>query len=184
MTGQYLSGVPTYLPIADSLGRPLDYREAPFQLITNRNMLQTKSRTIADYWLTDIQPENYVEMSTADAQKLGLKDGDEVWVLSTWNPEGQWDLGSGQTKPLRGKVRTTSRIRPGVVTFELGWGHFAYGASPQSIDGQIVVPDVRRGRGIHANSAMVVDPYLRSPLSDVVGGSAVFYDTRVYIVKA
>ncbi len=31
---------------------------------------------------------------------------------------------------------------------------------------------------------MVVDPYLRSPLSDVVGGSAVFYDTRVYIVKA
>ncbi|MGB9610038.1 MAG: molybdopterin dinucleotide binding domain-containing protein, partial [Bryobacteraceae bacterium] len=122
MTGQYLSGVPTYLPIADSLGRPLDYREAPFQLITNRNMLQTKSRTIANYWLTDIQPENYVEMSTLDAQKLGLKDGDEVWVLSTWNPKGQWDLGSGQTKPLRGKVRTTSRIRPGVVTFELGWG--------------------------------------------------------------
>ncbi|MEJ5367805.1 MAG: molybdopterin-dependent oxidoreductase [Bryobacteraceae bacterium] len=184
MTGKYLSGVATYLPIQDALGRPLDYRDAPFQLITNRNMLQTKSRTIADYWLTDIQPENFVEMSTLDAQKLGLKDGDEVYVLSAWNPDAQWDLGHGNTKPLRGKVRVTSRIRPGVVTFELGWGHFAYGASVQYIDGQAVWPDIRRGRGIHANAAMVVDPYLRSPLSDVVGGSAVFYDTRVYVVKA
>jgi anaerobic selenocysteine-containing dehydrogenase len=184
LTGKYLSGVPTYLPIQDALGRPLDYREAPFHLITNRNMLQTKSRTIADYWLTDIQPENSVELSTLDAQKLGLKDGDEVYVLSTWNPDAQWDLGHGNTKPLRGKVRVTSRIRPGVVTFELGWGHFAYGSSMQYIDGQPVLPDVRRGRGIHANAAMVVDPHLRSPLSDVVGGSAVFYDSRVYVVKA
>ncbi len=184
LTGKYLSGVPTYLPIQDALGRPLDYREAPFHLITNRNMLHTKSRTIADYWLTDIQPENFVEMSTLDAQKLGLKDGDEVFVLSAWNPDAQWDLGHGNTKPLRGKVRVTSRIRPGVVTFELGWGHFAYGSSVQYIGGQAVLPDERRGRGIHANSAMVVDPHLRSPLSDVVGGSAVFYDTRVYVVKA
>ena len=184
LTGQYLPGLPTYLPVSDSLGRPLDYREAPFQLITNRNMLQTKSRTIADYWLTDIQPENYVEMSTLDAQRLGLKDGDEVWVLSAWNPDAQWELGHGQTKPLVGKVRVTSRIRPGVVSFELGWGHWAYGATMQSIDGKAIPPDPRRGRGIHANAAMTVDPYIRSPLSDVVGGSAVFYDTRVYLVKA
>lgn len=184
MTGKYLPGVATYLPIQDALGRPLDYRDAPFQLITNRTILMTSSRTIADYWLTDIQPENFVEMSTLDAQRLGLKDGDEVYVLSAWNPDAQWDLGHGNTKPLRGRLRVTSRIRTGVVTFQLGWGHFAYGASMQYIDGQAVLPDVRRGRGIHANSAMVVDPYLRSPLSDVVGGSAVFYDTRVYVVKA
>ncbi len=184
MTGKPLPGIATYLPVVDSLGRPLDHRGAPLHLITNRNMLQTKSRTISNYWLTDIKPENFIEMSPRDAQQLGLRDGDEVLVLSASNPDAQWTLGHGQAKPLRGKVRLTSRIRPGVVTFELGWGHWAYGSSVQVIDGQAVPADERRGRGIHANAAMDVDPFIRSPLSDVVGGSAVFYDTRVYIVKA
>lgn len=184
MTGEFMPGIATYLPITDSVGRPLDHRGAPLQLITDRNMLQTKSRTISNYWLTDIMPENFIEISARDAQQLGLKDGDEVWVLSASNPDAQWDLGHGQTKPLAGKVRVTSRIRPGVVSFELGWGHWAYGATVQSIDGKAIPPDPRRGRGIHANAAMTVDPYIRSPLSDVIGGSAVFYDTRVYLVKA
>jgi hypothetical protein len=37
--------------------------------------------------------------------------------------------------------------------------------------------------GVHANAAMYVDSYLRSPLSDVVGGSVVFYDAFVYLAK-
>ncbi len=184
MTGQYLPGIATWIPIQDSLGRPLDHRDAPLHLITHRSMVQTKSRTISNYWLTDIQPENFIEMSLADARRLGLRDGDEAYVLSTSNPDAQWDLGHGQTRPLRGRVRITSRIRPGVISFELGWGHWAYGASPQVIDGQPAPADFRRSRGIHANAAMDVDPYLRSPLSDVVGGSVVFYDTKVYVVKA
>ncbi len=50
--------------------------------------------------------------------------------------------------------------------------------------GADVIPgDPSRATGIHANSAMVVDPHLRSPLSDVVGGSAVFYDSKVFLVK-
>jgi len=31
---------------------------------------------------------------------------------------------------------------------------------------------------------MYVDEHLRSPISDVVGGSAVFYDTKVFLAKA
>ncbi|MDP2999642.1 MAG: molybdopterin-dependent oxidoreductase [Bryobacterales bacterium] len=184
MTGAYLSGAPTYLPIADSLGNQLEHRGAPFTLITSRHMLACKSRTISNYWLTDVMPQNHIEMSNFDAQRLGFRDNEEVWVLSASNPEAVWDLGNGQSKPLLGRLRVTDRIRNGVISFELGYGHWAYGASNQTIDGVTIPGDPRRGAGIHANAAMLVDPHLRSPLSDVVGGSAVFYDTRVYIVKA
>jgi anaerobic selenocysteine-containing dehydrogenase len=85
---------------------------------------------------------------------------------------------------MLGRVRTTDRIRPGVISFSLGYGHWAYGASTQAIDGVEIPGDPRRAAGIHANAAMVVDPHLRSPLSDVVGGSAVFYDTKVLLAKA
>jgi anaerobic selenocysteine-containing dehydrogenase len=184
LTGAYLSGVATYLPLADALGQPLDQRNAPFTVITNRNMLACKSRTISNYWLTDVMPQNMIEMSRVDALRLGMKDNEEVWLLSASNPEAVWNLGHGRTKPILGRLKLTDRIRPGVISFELGYGHWAYGASAQTIDGEEIAADPRRGAGIHANAAMIVDPHLRSPLSDVVGGSAVFYDTKVFVVKA
>ncbi len=184
MTGEYLSGVATYIPTRDSLGRPLEHKDAPFTLITNRSMLATKSRTISNYWLTAVQPENFIEMSNFDARRLGFRDGEMVYVVSASNPDAAWNLGHGKAKPLIGRLRLTDRLRPGVITFELGWGHWAYGASDQVIDGEVIPGDPRRAAGIHANGAMYVDPHLRSPLSDVVGGSAVFYDTKVYVVKA
>lgn len=183
MTGEYLKGIACYLPIADSLGRPLDHRGAPLRLITHRSMLQTKSRTISSYWLLDVQPENYIEINRIDARRLGLANGDRVMVLSAANPDGAWHYGPGLSKPLIGKVLVTYHIRPGVISFELGWGHWAYGASNQTIDGHLIPADPRRAAGIHANAAMLTDPYHRAPLSDVVGGSAVFYDTMVYLVK-
>ena len=184
LTGEYMSGIATYLPVADSLGNPIDHQGAPFSMITNRNILATKSRTISNYWLTNLLPENTIEMSIYDARRLGFNNGDPVWIVSASNPAAAWDLGNGQTKPLLGRLRLSSRIRNGVISFELGYGHWAYGASNQMIDGDLIPGDPRRGTGIHANSAMVVDPHLRSPLSDVVGGSAVFYDTKVFVVKA
>lgn len=184
MTGEYLSGIATYLPIVDSLGNPLDHHGGPLTLVTHRSMLATKSRTISNYWLTDIQPENFIEMSRVDAQRLGLKDGDQVYLTSAWNPGARWELGNGRVKLLIGRLKVYDRIRPGVISFELGYGHWAYGSSDQVIDGVTVPGDPRRGTGLHANSVMAVDPFMRSPLSDVVGGSAVFYDSKVYVFKA
>ena len=184
MTGAFLSGIATYVPIADALGKPLDHRDAPFTLITHRAMLACKSRTISNYWLTDVLPENTIEMNQSDARRLGLKNGDQVWLASASNPDAEWKLGHGQTKPLLGRLRLSDRIRTGVITFELGYGHWAYGAADQTIDRDVIPGDPRRAAGIHANAAMTVDPHLRAPLSDVVGGSAVFYDTKVFVVKA
>jgi hypothetical protein len=96
-----------------------------------------------------------------------------------------WKLGAAGAKPLVGKVQVTEGIRPGVVAFSLGFGHFAYGAQDFTIDGKTIKTDPSRSTGIHANVAMRVDPVLKNTgLQDVVGGSIVFYDTKVKLVKA
>jgi anaerobic selenocysteine-containing dehydrogenase len=83
-----------------------------------------------------------------------------------------------------GVVAVTETIRPGVVSFALGWGHWATGASDVVIDGEVVPGDARRAMGVHANAAMWTDPALRHTtcLLDPVGGSASFYDSRVRLV--
>jgi len=44
----------------------------------------------------------------------------------------------------------------------------------------VIKGDPRRATGIHANAAMRVDPLLKDvTLSDLTGGSAVFYDSKV-----
>ena len=84
-----------------------------------------------------------------------------------------------------GKVHTTQGLRPGTVAFSLGFGHWAYGATDVVINGDIVKGDERRARGFHGNAAMRLDPHLKNvTLSDLAGGSAVFYDTSVNLEKA
>ena len=86
---------------------------------------------------------------------------------------------------MEGKVKVIEGIRPGVVAFSLGHGDWPYGASDVEVDGETVKADERRAKGIHANAALRVDPNLGNTcLSDITGRSAVFYDTKVKLVKA
>jgi anaerobic selenocysteine-containing dehydrogenase len=156
----------------------------PLHLITQRDVLMTKSRTVVDYWLLSIVPENGIIINAVDAKKLGLKDGDIVNVISATNREGLWDLKNGTKKAMTGKVKVTETIMPGVVTFTLGYGHWSSGAADISIDGTLLKGDSRRATGIHANAAMWIDPYLGNTcMLDPVGGSVSFYDTKVKLVK-
>ena len=187
MTGKSLPGLAVYLPApTDIMGRPVEDEAAGYglNLITYREVMHTKSRTASNYWLLSLLPENAIMINRQDAQRLELREGDSVRVTSASNPDGVWDLGNGRTKPIIGKVRTIEGIRPGVVAFSLGHGHWAYGSGDVIIDGQVITSDPRRGRGIHANAAMRIDPVLKDTcLSDPVGASAVFYDTKVKLVK-
>jgi len=145
----------------------------------------TKSRTISNYWLTSVLPENALLMNRVDAERLGLKDGEWVYVRSKSNPEGEWDLRNGKKIPLKIKVKVIEGIRPGTVSFALGFGHWAYGAEDLIINGKKIPGDPRRSKGVHLNSAMRLDPLLKNtPLTDPVGGSVVFYDTKVALQKA
>jgi anaerobic selenocysteine-containing dehydrogenase len=170
----------------DVLGRKLDDEAKGFDLtlITHRVISQTKSRTGGNYWLLALYPENFIDLSPVDARRLKLTDGDQVKVVSPTNEEGVWDLGNGHKKPMIGKVRVVEGLRPGVTAFSLGHGHWAYGAGDVVIDGVKVPGDPRRATGVHANAAMRVDPVLKNTgLVDLVGGSAVFYQTQVKLVK-
>jgi anaerobic selenocysteine-containing dehydrogenase len=186
MTGKRLAGVATYLPIMDVLGREIRDEAEGFdlQMITYREIGQTKSRTAGDYWLNAIQDTNFVLLSSADASRLGLKDGDRVRITSKSNPKGVWELGNGRQKPMVGAVKVIEGIRPGVTAFSLGRGHWANGSSDLRIDGTLVKGDARRATGVHANAAMRLDDHLKNTcLIDPVGGSVSFYDTKVRLVK-
>lgn len=187
-TGKSYSGIGRYLPQRDYAGNAADQFGEGFDLhlITHRVVTQTKSRTVAAYWLKPMMPENGIVMNGIDAKKLGLKNGEMVRVSSATNSEGIWDLKNGRTKPMEGKLFVTETIRPGVVSFALGFGHWATGATDVTIDGEVIKGDPRRESGIHANAAMWTDPSLRntSCFVDPVGGSVSFYDTKVRVVAS
>jgi len=185
MTGKTLKGYPTYIPPGlSSLGEPIEDKGYDFTLITNKIITMTKARTITNYWLTAILPEGPLWMNASDAKRLGLKEGDRVRISSASNAKGEWAENDGNKKPMIGKLKVVEGLRPGVVSFALGYGHWASGASDIVIDGVTIAGDSRRAAGFHANAAMRVDPHLGNvTLSDVVGGSAVFYDTQVKVEK-
>jgi anaerobic selenocysteine-containing dehydrogenase len=154
-------------------------------MITFREIMHTKSRTSGNYWLQALLPENSVVMNKADARAAGLESGDWVRVVSASNTDGAWPLGNGRKRPVVGKVHTVEGMRPGVLAFSLGHGHWAYGASDIEVDGDTIRGDERRAKGLHANASMRVDPHLGDvTISDMAGGSAVFYDTRVRLERA
>ena len=186
LTGKAFSPTARYFPIADVLDRPVDDTAEGFdlRLITFRDILMTKSRTIVDYWLTSVLPENSIVVAAADAGRLGLAAGDRVRVVSKSNPKGEWNLGAAGRKAMIGKVKVVEGMRPGTVGFCLGFGHWANGASDVVVNGKRVKGDRRRATGVHANAAMRLDDYLKNTcMLDPVGGSVSFYDTQVRLVK-
>lgn len=186
MTGQPFSGIARYFPITDSLGQPLNDAEEGYDLhlITYREITMTKTRTIGNYWLTSVLPENAVLMNPIDAEKRGIRDGDRVRIYSPSNPEGVWDLRNMYKKPIEGKVKLTEGIRPGIIAFALGFGHWAYGSTDIVIDNKRIPADPRRAKGFHANAVMRIDPHLQDvTLQDLTGGSASFYDSKVRVER-
>ncbi|MBI4280466.1 MAG: molybdopterin-dependent oxidoreductase, partial [Armatimonadetes bacterium] len=186
MTGKPFVGVANYTPAPRDLRdrAVTDGGEYNLRLLTHRVVFHTKSRTAANYWLLDIMPEGEFVINARDAKRLGLRDGNRVKVVSASNPDGVWDFRNGRKKPMIGVLKVIEGIRPGCVSVSLGHGHWPYGSHDVVIDGRVVKGDPRRGKGLHANAAMGIDPVVRNMcLVDPVGASAVFYDTNVKLVK-
>jgi len=185
MTGKPFIGYTTYIPAGQSsVGEDIEDDGYEFNLITFKMITMTKARTITNYWLTAVQPEGYVLINRADAERLGIRAGNPVKLSSASNPEGVWDVKNGRRVPMIGKAHIVEGLRPGVVAFPLGYGHWASGSHDILIDGQLVRGDPRRAAPLHGNAAMRVDPHLGNvTLSDLAGGSAVFYDSKVKVTK-
>jgi hypothetical protein len=83
-----------------------------------------------------------------------------------------------------GRVKPTETIKPGVISFTIGHGQWASGASDIEIDGKTIPGDPKRGVGFNANASMWIDPYVgNTAMVDPVGGSLSFYDTMVALEK-
>ncbi|MGQ9492037.1 MAG: molybdopterin-dependent oxidoreductase [Anaerolineae bacterium] len=185
MTGKPFVGYTQYIPAGlSSTGEAIADDGYDFNLITYKTITMTKARTISNYWLLAVLSEGYVLMNSQDARRLGIKNGDRVRLVSASNPDGVWDVKGGRKVPMEGKAKVIEGIRPGVVAFPLGFGHWASGSADITIDGQVIKGDPRRAVPLHGNAAMRTDPVLKNvTLSDIAGGSAVFYDTKVKVVK-
>ena len=176
ITGERFPGVARWRTPATIKGTPLDQLDPaaqwPFTILTYKGSLQTHSRLSSNTILREIQPENWLEMNQDDGTRLGLEDGDWAWI----------ETAHGKRK---GRVKLRQGVRPGVITFSVGYGHWGYGASHIDIGGRRLEADKIRSAGIHLNPIMRRDPDVwQMSLIDPVGGSAVFYETRARITPA
>ena len=91
-------------------------------------------------------------MNQDDASRVGLKNYDLAKIVSATNLEGVWDLKNEQKMPMISEVKIVQGVRPGVISFALGFGHWAVGASDCVIDGTRIPADARRAGGVHGNA--------------------------------
>ncbi|RMH43590.1 MAG: twin-arginine translocation signal domain-containing protein [Deltaproteobacteria bacterium] len=187
MSGKYFSGVPVWRGAYDCAGDPVEAGgDYPFALITYKEPFGGHSRTISNYWGNlGLVTTNHVLMNRRDAARLGLRDGQRVRLVSASNPKGAADLGNGQSVEIAGPLSVVEGIVPGAVAVSWHFGHWAYGSRPVEIDGVRVPGDARRAAGLCPNPVMQIDPKLGDVcLTDPIGASASFYDTRVAVVPA
>ncbi len=185
-TGENFSGIPIYEPVKDAAGRPVVFPERyEFQLFTYKHILGGQSRTISNYWtMVSELGENYVQINTLDARRLGLKDGDRVRIVGPTNPKGTIPILPGEEKPVVGTVRVEEGVRPGTVVASWSFGHWAYGGRDVVVDNKLIKGDRRRLTGICPNASMMVDPAVKNMcLTDPIGGSCSFYDSKVRLEK-
>ncbi|RMF01731.1 MAG: twin-arginine translocation signal domain-containing protein [Chloroflexi bacterium] len=185
MTGERFSPLPLVEPVKDAGGNEIKDDGFDLNLITYKEVTGGQSRTIASPWLHGaILPENYVLMNASDARRLSLQDGDYVRVVSASNTDGKVQINDAREYNVVGKVRVTEGMRPGVIAASWSYGHWAYGSHDVEVDGQVVKGEARRARGIVPNPAMRIDPVLGDVcLTDPIGGSASFFDTKVKVEK-
>ncbi len=175
MTGELYLGTTRWVTPATALGIPLDKLDPPekwpLTIITFKGALQSHSRLVSNYTIREIMPDNGIEISAQDAERIGILDGNYVWVVT---PEGK----------RRGRARVIQGIRPGVITFSVGYGHWGYGATQYRVGGKRIEGDRVRRMGILLNPIMRRDPDVwQMPLMDLTGGSVVFYNTHARLEK-
>ncbi|RMG30505.1 MAG: twin-arginine translocation signal domain-containing protein [Bacteroidetes bacterium] len=183
-TGKRFWGIAPVEPIMSYNGQVVEDSEYPLSLITFKEIHGGQSRTIPNnYWLANIQPENYLLINAQTAREMNLSDGQTVKLVSATNQAGIWDLKNGEKIPVAGKIKVLQGMRPGVVAVSWHYGHWAYGANDVHIDGELIRGEQKRRRGFCTNAIMRADSAMENVcLEDVIGGSASYYDTRVKLL--
>ena len=166
--------LPDVQPVMDSKGNVVDDgADYPFACVTYKPMYHSQGRTDSLPALTVLEPENFVEMNTADVRALNLENGDLVKVSSVSNTLG-----------IKGRIRMTERLRPGVIAVSHSRGRWEINSKSYKVGGKSTATDPRRGKGLNTNEIMRLDPVLGNvTLQEPIGASASFFDTQVKVEK-
>ena len=148
ITGERLSGCPTWYPIRMADGSALEALytpdQWPFRLTAYKSNLQS-AVSIGASRLRQIHPNNPVGISRQDAERLGISTGDLVRLITP-----------------TGSMVATAQVRQGLITgaiaVEYGFGHREMGARSHIIDGQATPADAALGAGVNLNDIGIVDP--------------------------
>ncbi len=185
VTGKFLSGVPVFQELTSFDGKPVVFgSEYDLALFTYKDIFGGQSRTISNYaGQMALMPENFVYLNARDAKRMGLEDYDTV-RLEAPGFNGTFNLASGETVTVQGKVKVIQGIRPGAVAVSWSFGHWAYGSKDMTINGQLVKGEPARSKGLVPNPAMAVDSYLKDVcLTDPIAGDSAFGGSRIKLVK-
>lgn len=86
----------------------------PLYLINWKEASHTHTRTQNNSLLAELRPDNPLMINPMTAERLGIGDGDSVWVESKYGR-------------VKAKVRLAKGIHPEVVGSQHGFGHWALG---------------------------------------------------------
>jgi tetrathionate reductase subunit A len=176
VTGARFAGVPHWRAPEFSDGTPMRsvHTEAdwPLLLVSQKSVLHNSYSIGADR-LRGIRPDNPVAIHPDDAQRLGLRTGDRVRLVT---PGGE---AVGTAILRRGIAR-------GVVAVEHGFGHREFGARAHEIGGVLQPEKPGLGAGVNLNDLGIPDPSRRglSVWLDPIAGSAVRQGLPAKLVRA
>jgi anaerobic selenocysteine-containing dehydrogenase len=146
-----------------------DKEEYPFHAITQRPMFMYHSWDSQNVWLRQIQAQNFMFMNAGQAERLGLKDFDWIWVES-----------------LNGKIRCQMKTMEGcqedtIWTWNaIGKQGGAWGLKPDA-------SEAKKGFLLNHLISELLPPKhgeRRLTNSDPVTGQAAWFDLRVKLWKA
>ncbi|MBI5957062.1 MAG: molybdopterin-dependent oxidoreductase [Chloroflexi bacterium] len=129
--GNLVDGLPLYVPRD---WQPDD--NYPLYFVSWKESPHTHTRTFNNPFLMELAGWNPLLINPRTAHRLGINDGDEIWVESPF--------GKAKTR-----ARVTEGIQPDTVGFARGFGHWALGK-------------LARGKGAHDNQLL---PMKSDPIS-------------------
>ncbi|CAB3709854.1 tetrathionate reductase subunit A [Achromobacter pestifer] len=141
MTGERYSGCPTWYParLADGRDIRVEYpaQQWPFLLSSFKSNLMS-SLSIGVNRLRQVHPHNPVSINRQDGERLGIRNGDAVRIVT---PGGA----------VTGLALLRDGIQPGAVGIEHGYGHTELGARAHVVDGKPMPHDPALAAGVNLN---------------------------------
>jgi tetrathionate reductase subunit A len=141
MTGERYSGCPTWYPtrLADGSDMRAQYtrQDWPFLLSSFKSNLMS-SMSIGVNRLRQVHPHNPVSINRQDGERLGIRNGDAVRIVT---PGGA----------VTGLALLRDGIQPGAVGIEHGYGHTELGARAHVVDGKPMAHDPALAAGVNLN---------------------------------